>query len=156
MHFSLVKSLYKNQVIWDYMTKKSPDFSQKVWLLVERNGGYKWLFFFRLVSDHVKTSSQKWRVWGGGPGKGACSPREEEVSGSVQFSKGSRRERDLSPDATLVPYPIKAFLPQPGPSVSNWVCFFPWFCQSDLTLCQCLCATVGTARTSLRGQSSHE
>ena len=46
MHFSLVKSLYKNQVIWDYMTKKSPDFSQKVWLLVERNGGYKWLFFF--------------------------------------------------------------------------------------------------------------
>ena len=36
MHFSLVKSLYKNQVIWDYMTKKSPDFSQKVWLLFER------------------------------------------------------------------------------------------------------------------------
>ena len=59
MHFSLVKSLYKNQVIWDYMTKKSPDFSQKVWLLVERNGGYKWLLFFCLVSDHVKTSSQR-------------------------------------------------------------------------------------------------
>ncbi len=78
------------------------------------------------------------------------------MSGSVQFSKGSRRERDLSPDVTLVPSSIILFLPHPGPSVSDCVCLFPCFCQSDLTLWKCLCATVGIARTSLRGQSPHE
>ena len=93
---------------------------------------------------------------GGGTGKGAWSPREEEVCGSVRFLRGSRRERALSPDVTLMPSSTILFSPHPGPSVSDCVCPFPCLCQSDLTLCQCLCATVGTARTSLRGQSSHE
>jgi hypothetical protein len=54
-----MKSNTKVKSLLDEMTKKSPDFSQKVWLLVERNGGYKWLLFFScLASDHVKTSSQ--------------------------------------------------------------------------------------------------
>jgi hypothetical protein len=43
-----MKSNTKVKSLLDEMTKKSPDFSQKVWLLVERNGGYKWLLFFFL------------------------------------------------------------------------------------------------------------
>jgi hypothetical protein len=143
MHFSLVKSLYKNQVIWDYMTKKSPDFSQKVWLLVERNGGYKWLLvFFCLVSDHVKTSSHRWRVWGEEQGRARDRPGKRKCAEVCGFC-GEAVGRELSLLMWLS-CPLLLYFSCPTLARLSLTVFGLFHCfQSDLTLCQCLCATVG-------------
>ena len=157
MHFSLVKSLYKNQVIWDYMTKKSPDFSQKVWLLVERNGGYKWLLVFLcLVSDHVKTSSRWWRVWGeeqgrarGRPGKRKCA----EVCGLWGEAVG--RELSL---LMWLSCPLLLYFFRPTLACLSLTVFvlLPLSSIRSHSLSVSLCDCGGAARTSPRGQSPHD
>ena len=113
-------------------------------------------WFSSVWSQTVSRLLHKGEGFGGGTEKGAWSPRGEGVCGRVRSLRESRRERDLSPDVTLMPSSVILFSPHSGLSVSDCVCLFPCLCQSDFTLCQCLCATVGIARTSLRGQSPHD
>ena len=157
MHFSLMWNPYtKIKSFLDYMTKKSPDFSQKVWLLVERNGGHKWLLFFCLVSDHVKTSSQRWRVWGEEQGRARGRPGKRKCAEVCGF-RGEAEERETSLLMWLS-CPLLLYFSRPTLarlSLTVFV-FSPVFVNQISLFEQCLCATVGTARTSLRGQSPHE
>ncbi len=82
MHFSLMWNPFtKIKSFWITWQRRVKTLVKKSGSWFERNGGYKWLFVFLcLVSDHVKTSSQRWRVWGeeqgrarGRPGKRKCA-----------------------------------------------------------------------------------
>ena len=116
------------------MTKKSPDFSQKVWLLVERNGGYKWLLFFLSGLRPCQDFFTMVKGLGGGTGRGRLSPQGR---GSVRkwavFEWKQQGERPFSScDSLALLY--YTFLAPLWP-VCLWLRLsFPCFCQSDRTL----------------------
>ena len=65
------------------------------WL--RENGGYKWLLvFFCLVSDRVKTSSQRWRVWGRNREGRVVAPGRGSVRKCAVFAGKQKGERPLS------------------------------------------------------------
>ena len=154
MHFSLT---------WNPIQKSSHfwmKWQRRVQTLVKKSGS--WLremvvingcCFSCLASDHVKTSSQWWRVWGEEQGGGAWAPRGEKVCGSERFLSGNSREKDLSPNVTLLPSSTILFSSHSAMSVSDCFCLFPVFVNQIEHFEKCLCATVELACTSLRGQS---
>ena len=85
------------------MTRKSPDFSQKVWLLFEREivvgNGCCFSVWSQTMSNllHNREGFRREGQEGGG-----TAPRGEKVGRRVQLQKRNRRKKDLSPDVTCL------------------------------------------------------
>ena len=75
------------------------------------------------------------------------------MCGSERFLSGNSREKDLSPNVTLLPSSTILFSSHSAMSVSDCFCLFPVFVNQIEHFEKCLCATVELAYTSLRGQS---
>ena len=89
-----------------FKTQKSPDFSQKVWLLsslVERKWWLEMVVVFPVWSQtmssllHNREGFRREGQEGGG-----TAPRGEKVGRRVQRQKRNRRKKDLSPDVTCL------------------------------------------------------
>ena len=138
------------------MTEKSPDFSQKVWLLVERNGGYKWLLFF--LSGLRPCQDLPHCGWfGGGTERGRLSPWGRGSMGNVcSFGGGTEGGKIFLLVWLSCPF-LSYFSRTTLISLSLIVSVFPVFMSiRSYTLISVFCATLGTAHTSQRGQAPYD
>ncbi len=158
-----MKSNTKIKSLLDYMTKKSPD-SQKVWLLTFGKV-FPWLremvvtsingCCFSVWSQTMSRLLHNGEGFGGRNREGAHEPPGKRKCAEVcSFGRGTEGGKTFLLMWLSCP-PLPYFSCPTLASLSLIVFVFPVFFMSNRFqhFHKCLCATVGTAHTSLRGQS---